>query len=71
MDTKFSCFFDDIKVFELDCGNDSPMLQMMRKDEVPYRVSSLIWTLRKTENQRKCDTTCCLTKNDSRGRLTP
>ena len=28
----------------------SPMLQMMRKDEAPYRVSSLIWTLFKTEN---------------------
>ena len=34
---------------------------MVRKDEAPYRV--------KTENHRKSDTTCCLTKNDSRGRL--
>ena len=31
-------------------GNDSPMLKMMRKDEAPYRVSSLSWTLFKTES---------------------
>ena len=55
----------------LDCGNDSPMLQMMGKDEAPYRVSSLSWTLFKTENHQKSDTTHCLPKNDSRGRLTP
>ena len=47
------------------------MLQMMRKDEAPYRVSSLSWTLFKTENHRKSDTTRCLPNNDSRGRLTP
>ena len=46
----------------LDCGNDSPMLQMMRKDEAAYRVSSLSWTLLKTENHRKSDTMRCLPK---------
>ena len=54
----------------LDCANDSPMLQMMRKNEAPYRLSGLIWTLLKTENHWKSDITCCLPKNDSRGRLT-
>ena len=49
------CFLDDIKVSEPSeevhaTGNDSPMLQMMRKDEAPYRVSSLSWTLFKTES---------------------
>ena len=41
----------------------------MRKDEAPYRLSGLIWTVLKTENHRKSDTTRCLPKNDPRGRL--
>ena len=41
------------------------MLQMMRKNEAPYRLSGLIWTLGlKTENHRKSNTTRCLPKNE-------
>ena len=69
-DRYFSFFFflDDIKVLETSEEVDSTrMLQMMRKDEAPYRLSGLIWTLLKTENHRKSNTTRCLPKNDSRG----
>ena len=58
MDRYSSCFFGQYQSVwtkrrrRLDCGNDSPMLQMMRKDEAPYRVSSLSWTLLKTENHQ-------------------
>ena len=55
LDRYFSYFFNNIKVFEPSEEVDStvemsPMLQMMRKDEAPYRVSSLSWTVFKTEN---------------------
>ena len=63
MDTKFRCFLDDIKVVE-------PSEEVDATDDAKG-VSSLIWTLLKTENHRKSDTTRCLPKNDSRGRLTP
>ena len=76
-DRHFSCFFGQYQSVwtkrrsRLDCGNDSLMLQMMWKDKVPYRLSSLSWTLFKTENHPKSDITRCLPKNYSRGRLTP
>ena len=47
------CFLDDIKVFEpseegdsIDCASDSPMLQMIRKNEAPYRLSFYLDTAR-------------------------
>ena len=65
---------DDIKVFESseevdDCANDSLMLQMMQKNEAPYRLSGLIWTLQDrkiTENL-----TPCTVYIKVRGRVTP
>ena len=52
-----------------DCANDSLMLQMMQKNEAPYRLSGLIWTLQDrkiTENL-----TPCTAYIKVRGRVTP
>ena len=43
MERYFSCFLDDIKVFEpsekVDLTDDSLMLQMMWKEKAPYSLS--------------------------------
>ena len=53
MDRYFSCFLDNIKVFEpseegdsTGCASDSPMLQMMRKNEAPHRLLFYLDTTR-------------------------